>query len=191
MKLTGEQKINAPRETVFAALNDTQVLQKSIPGCEEIEKISDTQMTATVSLKVGPVKAKFKGSVELSNLNPPESYTISGEGKAGPAGSARGGADVVLNQDGENTILHYDVSANVMGKFAQLGNRLIDSTAKKLAGQFFENFGAIVEAQSEPETDPQPVEPTQPVSKTSFLNKPVFWAAFACLAAVILIVQLA
>ena len=188
MKLVGEQKINASRETVFAALNDPQVLKHSIPGCEEIEKISDTQMSATVVLKVGPVKAKFKGSVELSNLNPPEGYTISGEGKAGPAGSAKGGAIVNLVEEGENTILHYDVSANVMGKFAQLGNRLIDSTAKKLASQFFENFGNIVEAQSKTDNNNQTSNPVPPSSTTSFIGSPKFWTALAGLIALILIV---
>ncbi|MBL4733450.1 MAG: carbon monoxide dehydrogenase subunit G [Rhizobiaceae bacterium] len=148
MELIGEQKINASREVVFAALNDAEVLAEAIPGCEEIEKISDTELTATVVLKVGPVKARFKGAVELSNLNPPESYTISGEGKGGIAGNAAGGADVVLVEDGDGTLLQYNVSVKIMGKFAQLGSRLIDSTAKKLSAKFFEKFAEIIESKS-------------------------------------------
>ncbi|MBL4600126.1 MAG: carbon monoxide dehydrogenase subunit G [Rhizobiaceae bacterium] len=148
MELIGEQKINASREVVFAALNDAEVLAEAIPGCEEIEKISDTELTATVVLKVGPVKARFKGAVELSNLNPPESYTISGEGKGGIAGNASGGADVVLVEDGDGTLLQYNVSVKIMGKFAQLGSRLIDSTAKKLSAKFFEKFAEIIESKS-------------------------------------------
>ena len=148
MELIGEQKINASREVVFAALNDAEVLAEAIPGCEEIEKISDTELTATVVLKVGPVKARFKGTVELSNLNPPESYTISGEGKGGIAGNASGGADVVLVEDGDGTLLQYNVSVKIMGKFAQLGSRLIDSTAKKLSAKFFEKFAEIIESKS-------------------------------------------
>ncbi len=190
MKLVGEQSINAPREAVYAALNDTEILQQSIPGCEEIIKLSDTEMTSIVALKVGPVKAKFKGSVQLSNLNPPESYTISGEGKGGPAGSAKGGADVKLVKDGQNTILQYDVSANVMGKFAQLGNRLIDSTAKKLASQFFEKFGEIVEAQSGEVEETSNVEPDITNSESTLFGKPVFWIALAAIAAAIIASQL-
>jgi len=189
MKLVGEQKINATREVVFAALNNTEILQQSIPGCEEIIKVSETKMTAIVVLKVGPVKAKFKGAVELSNLNPPESYTISGEGKGGPAGSAKGSADVSLIEEGENTILRYDVSANVMGKFAQLGNRLIESTAKKLSAQFFENFGAIVGAQDNADPNKIPLEPTPSKSKAPFIGSPLFWAILASLAALILASQ--
>jgi len=190
MKLAGEQKINATREVVFAALNDTEILKQSIPGCEEIIKISDTEMTAIVVLKIGPVKAKFKGSVQLSNLNSPESYTISGEGKGGPAGSAKGGADVKLVEDGQNTILQYDVSANVMGKFAQLGNRLIDSTAKKLAAQFFEKFGEIVETQSGSKEKLDEIAPVVSNSENGLFGKPVVWIALAVVAAVILASQL-
>ncbi len=144
MELTGQQIINASRETVYAALNDPEILKQCIPGCEELNKTSDTEMDATVSIKIGPVKAKFKGAVELSNLNPPESYTISGEGKGGAAGFARGGADVRLTEQHGQTVLDYDVKADVGGKLAQLGGRLIDSTAKKLSGEFFQKFGEIV-----------------------------------------------
>ncbi len=146
MKMQAEQRIGAPRDIVFAALNDAEVLKRCIPGCETLEKTSDTDMTATVALKVGPVKARFNGSVVLSDIVPPESYTISGEGKGGAAGHARGGAEVRLLEDGDGTILNYNVTADIGGKLAQLGGRLIDSTARKFAGQFFETFGTIVEA---------------------------------------------
>lgn len=186
MKLVGETKINASREVVFAALNDTDILQKAIPGCEEIVKISDTEMTAIVVLKVGPVKAKFKGAIQLSNLNPPEGYSITGEGKAGPAGGAKGGADVKLVQDGNGTILHYDVNAKVMGKFAQLGNRLIDSTAKKLSAQFFEKFAEIVEEKAGTASEPSGDVGDLAETNSSMFAKPGFWIAAAVIAVVII-----
>lgn len=149
MELKDEQKINASRETVYAALNDPEILQQCIPGCETLEKTSETDMAATISLKVGPVKVKLKGAVELSNLNPPESYTITGEGKGGPAGFAKGGADIKLIEEIDGTLLQYTVNVNIGGKLAQLGTRLIDSTARKLSGEFFEKFGELVESDTE------------------------------------------
>lgn len=140
MDMTGEERIAAPREAVWKALNDTDVLKACIPGCESLERISDTELEATVGVKLGPVKARFNGKVELSNLNPPLSYTITGEGKGGIAGFARGGADVTLIEEGGETVLTYTVNADVGGKIAQLGSRLISSSAKKLATQFFENL---------------------------------------------------
>ncbi|MEH6633422.1 MAG: carbon monoxide dehydrogenase subunit G [Halopseudomonas aestusnigri] len=148
MELKDEQNINASRETVYAALNDPEILQQCIPGCETLDKTSETDMTATISLKVGPVKVKFKGTVELSNLNPPESYTITGEGKGGPAGFAKGGADIKLIEQKDGTLLQYTVNVNIGGKLAQLGTRLIDSTARKLSGEFFEKFGELVETEN-------------------------------------------
>ncbi len=145
MEMNDTQRIAATRETVYAALNDPDVLKQCIPGCEELEMISPTEMNATVTLRVGPVKARFKGAVELSDLVPPESYTISGEGKGGVAGFAKGGATVKLVEEGNETLLEYQVKADIGGKLAQLGSRLIDSTAKKLAGQFFKNFGTLLE----------------------------------------------
>ncbi|NNG04443.1 MAG: carbon monoxide dehydrogenase subunit G [Inquilinus sp.] len=144
MDMKGEYRIEAPRQTVWEALNDPEVLKQTIPGCEEIVKSSDTEMTAKVTAKVGPVKAKFQGNVTLSDLNPPESYTISGEGKGGAAGFAKGGAKVHLAEDGGATVLTYEVNANVGGKLAQLGSRLIDGTAKKMADDFFGNFARHV-----------------------------------------------
>ena len=144
MEMKGTHLIPAPKETVWDALNDPDVLRECIPGCKELEKKSDTELSATVVAKVGPVKATFKGEVTLENLNPPNSYSIVGEGKGGIAGFAKGGADVVLTDAEGGTQLDYEVDAKVGGKLAALGSRLIDSTAKKLAGDFFTNFSKKV-----------------------------------------------
>ena len=144
MDMKGEYRIPAPREKVWEALNDPEILKACIPGCESLEKTSETEMSASVTAKVGPVKAKFKGNVTLENLNPPESYSIVGEGKGGVAGFAKGGADVHLTADGDETILTYEAKAQVGGKLAQLGSRLIDSTARKMAGDFFGKFTEVV-----------------------------------------------
>lgn len=151
MDMSGEHEIAAPRETVWAALNDPEVLKACIPGCQDIEKTSDTDFAAKVKAKVGPVNATFSGNVTLSNINPPASYTISGEGSGGAAGFAKGGADVALADEGESTRLTYNVHAQVGGKLAQLGQRLIQSTANKYAKQFFDNFKAHVEGPEEAE----------------------------------------
>jgi carbon monoxide dehydrogenase subunit G len=144
MEMNGSHIIPASREVVWEALNNPDILRACIPGCEELEMSSPTEMSATVVTKIGPVKAKFKGDVTLENLNPPNSYTISGEGKGGIAGFAKGGANVSLTEVPEGTKLDYDVDAKVGGKIAQLGSRLIDSTARKLADQFFSNFSEKV-----------------------------------------------
>ena len=145
MEMSGEYRIPAPREKVWAALNDPAVLKECIPGCQSLEKKSDNELAAVVVLKMGPIKATFNGEVTLKNLEPPHSYTIAGEGKGGVAGFAKGGADVTLKEDGPDaTILTYAAKADVGGKIAQLGSRLITSTSKKLAGQFFSNFGEKV-----------------------------------------------
>ena len=147
MELQGERLIPAPVPATWAALNDPEVLKATIPGCQSLEMKSPTEMTATVVLKIGPIKATFNGEVTLKNLNPPNSYTIQGEGKGGIAGFAKGGADVTLTSDGPDaTILRYAAKADVGGKIAQLGSRLIESTSKKLAGQFFSSFGEKVGA---------------------------------------------
>lgn len=140
MDMNGEERIAASREAVWAALNDPEVLKACIPGCQTLEKQGDNEMTATVKIKVGPVSAAFKGNVTLENLNPPESYTIVGEGSGGIAGFAKGGADVHLTEDGAETVLAYTVRAEIGGKLAMLGSRLVDSTAKKLASQFFQEL---------------------------------------------------
>ena len=142
MDMSGSEHIGAPVETVWRALNDPEILRRSIPGCQALDKLSETEMTATVVLKIGPLKATFQGSVQLLNLNPPHAYTISGEGTGGIVGFAKGNADVSLVADGPNaTILSYTVRADVGGRIAQMGSRLIDLTARKLAGQFFTNLG--------------------------------------------------
>ena len=145
MDMDGQERIEAPIGAVWAALNDPQVLKSCIPGCEALEKRSDSEMTAKVVLRIGPIKASFEGEVKLANLNPPHSYSIQGEGKGGIAGFAKGGADVSLVEDGPAaTVLSYTVKADVGGRIAQLGGRLIDSTARKLAGQFFANLGTCL-----------------------------------------------
>jgi len=144
MDMQDSQRITAPREVVFAALNDTEVLKACIPGCDSVERTGENDLTAKVTLKIGPVKASFTGKVTLSNIDPPNGYTISGAGEGGVAGHAKGSADVRLEADGEETILHYTVKAEVGGKIAQLGSRLIDGTAKKLAGEFFSKFSDII-----------------------------------------------
>ncbi len=143
MDLSGEYQIPAPRERVWAMLNDPDVVRACIPGCEELEQTADNAFSARVTTKVGPVKATFNGTVTLENINAPEGYTISGEGKGGVAGFATGGADVHLAEDGAETVLTYTANAKVGGKLAQLGSRLIDSTARKLADQFFAKFAEM------------------------------------------------
>ncbi|MEM7506425.1 MAG: carbon monoxide dehydrogenase subunit G [Pseudomonadota bacterium] len=150
MEMSGERLIGAPRADVWEALNDPEVLKACIPGCQEMERAGDNGFTATVKQKVGPVSATFKGQVELSNIVPGESYTISGEGKGGAAGFAKGGADVALADTDGGTMLTYKVDAKVGGKLAQLGGRLIDGFAKKMADQFFSNFQTTVGGPTEP-----------------------------------------
>ncbi|MEZ5839761.1 MAG: carbon monoxide dehydrogenase subunit G [Hyphomicrobiales bacterium] len=148
MDMSGEYRIAAPRERVWEALNDPEVLKACIPGCESLEKLSDTEMKATVVARIGPVKARFNGAVTLSDLVPPESYRIAGEGSGGVAGFANGGADVHLAEDGADTLLTYKVHAKVGGKLAQVGSRLVDSAARKMADDF---FGAFTEKLAPPE----------------------------------------
>ena len=146
MDMTGEYRIPAPRQAVWDALNDPDVLKASIPGCDTVEKISDTELKAKVTLKIGPVKAKFSGDVTLSDLDPPNGYTISGKGNGGAAGFGSGSATVAMTEDGGETVLSYSAKASVGGKLAQVGQRLIDSTSKKLADEFFANFVAHLTA---------------------------------------------
>ena len=151
MKLTGEYAIPASRQTVWKALNTPAVLQASIPGCDALEATAENEFTAQVVAKVGPVKAKFKGKVTLSDLTPPESYRISGEGQGGAAGFAKGGALVTLTADGDNTVLSYEVDATVGGKLAQIGQRLSGAAAKEMADDFrttlsVQNLGCATES---------------------------------------------
>jgi carbon monoxide dehydrogenase subunit G len=144
MNMIGEVQLPASRETVWAMLNEPAVLKSCIPGCESLDKDSDNEFRAVATIKIGPVKARWKGKVRFSNLDPPNSYRISGEGDGGVAGFAKGGAEVSLaNKDG-GTLLSYNVEAQIGGKLAQLGQRLINSVAKKTADDFFGNFAAAV-----------------------------------------------
>lgn len=190
MDLTGEYRIPAPRETVWAALNDPNVLKACIPGCEELNKTSDTELVARVVAKIGPVKAAFGGKVTLSDLDPPSGYTITGEGQGGAAGFAKGGAKVRLEaaDGGAATVLRYSADAQIGGKLAQIGSRLVEGTARKLADEFFAAFAAQASAMApqtagaapasasagaaaQPVSQPAPVVPTAASSGLS----PIVW----------------
>jgi carbon monoxide dehydrogenase subunit G len=185
MEMSGERRIPASREAVWQALNDPEALKAAIPGCEHIEKQSDTDLLARLAIRIGPMAAKFAGKVKLENLNPPESYTISGEGNGGAMGFAKGGADVRLDALGpDETLLRYNVKAQVGGKMAQLGARLIDATAKQMADQFFDRFAAnlapappagLVEVVAPPVPAPATLSVTQLIP-SEFMGMPlVFW----------------
>ena len=148
MDMTGERRIPAPRQRVWEGLNDPEILKQCIPGCESVEKLSDTEFTAKVVARVGPVRANFAGKVTLSDLAPPSGYTISGEGTGGVAGFAKGGAKVTLDEEGGETVLRYTVQAQVGGKLAQIGSRLIDATARKMADDFFSKFVTVMSPES-------------------------------------------
>ena len=145
MKESGEFRLSAERARVWDALNDPQTLQRCIPGCQSVEKISDTELKATIKSKVGPISATFTCNVRLSDLDPPNSYRISGQGSGGAAGFAKGGASLKLVPDGTGTKLLYDADASVGGKLAQIGARLIDGTAKKFTDEFFQNLAKEVD----------------------------------------------
>ena len=144
MEMTGEQLIPLPQEATWGALNDTAVLKDCIPGCETIEKVSDTEYQLTMTAKVGPVSAKFKGKMTLSDIDPPNAYTLVFEGQGGVAGFAKGQANVQLTPNAEGTRLGYAVKAMIGGKLAQVGSRLVDGVAKKMAEQFFTAFNQRV-----------------------------------------------
>ena len=144
MELTDEIRIAAPRDAVYRALNDPEVLRECIPGCEELIKHSDTELEAKVVLKVGPVKARFNGDVVLDQSGAPDHFSLTGQGNGGAAGHAKGGADVTLTEVGDTTVLRYEAKAEIGGKLAQLGSRLIQSTAKKLAAKFFKCFAEVM-----------------------------------------------
>ena len=168
MKMSGEFRVPTDRETVWRALNDPEVLKQCLPGCQEIEKTSETEMSATLVIKVGPVKATFAGGVTLSDLDPPNGYTLTGQGQGGAAGFASGEARVKLVEDGAETVVQYECDAKVGGKLAQIGSRLIDSTAKKLAKQFFDSLagklggGEEAAAETARESAPGPESPEPP-----------------------------
>ncbi|WP_119301857.1 SRPBCC family protein [Dongia deserti] len=186
MDLTGEYRIPAPRETVWAALNNPDILRACIPGCEELNKTSDSEFVARVIAKIGPVKAGFNGKVRLSDLDPPAGYTITGEGQGGAAGFAKGGAKVRLEtvDGGAATVLYYAADAQIGGKLAQIGSRLVEGTARKLADEFFAAFAvqaaAIAPAAAEvapAAAEPAPPSPpvAQPVEAPSRGLSPVVW----------------
>ncbi len=171
MELKGTRTINANRMAVWRALNDPDILRVSIPGCSELTGNAQDGFEAVVTQKIGPVKATFKGAVALSDIVEGESYRISGEGKGGPAGYAKGGALVTLKDTEGGTLLSYDVTAKVGGKLASLGARLIDGVAKKLADQFFENFQQAVEGTDDDSTS----HDTQETESTGILGKFINW----------------
>jgi len=205
MEMTGEYRISAPREKVWEALNDPEVLAKCIPGCQELNKDSDTELSATVKSKVGPVSATFKGSVNLTDIDPPNGYKISGEGTGGVAGFAKGGADVKLAEDGGETVLTYVANAQVGGKLAQIGSRLIDSTAKKMANEFFGKFAEEVgsgDSEAEPEAAPAAQEttsdpssgepaPAAPTTEASGGISPAIWVGGLITVVVVVLLALA
>jgi carbon monoxide dehydrogenase subunit G len=144
MEMKGEQLVPASQQATWEALNDPDVLKACVPGCESIDRTSDTEFVVQMTARVGPVSAKFKGKLNLSNVKPPHSYSIAFEGQGGVAGFAKGGADVSLTPDGHSTRLGYKVKANVGGKLAQIGSRLVDAAANKVANDFFTAFNEKV-----------------------------------------------
>jgi len=155
MKLAGEQRVSAARQLVWEALNDPEVLRRSIPGCQTLDKEADDRLAAVVEVKIGPIGARFKGAVTLSDLDPPNGYTITGSGNGGIAGSAKGSARVVLSDDAGGTLISYVVDAEVGGRMAQLGGPIIEATAKQLAGKFFARFGEVVGGDAARDEAPQ------------------------------------
>ena len=190
MEMTGERRIPASRQAVWDALNDPEILKQCIAGCESLDKTSDTEFSARVTSRVGPVTAKFTGKVELSDIDPPNGYTISGEGQGGVAGFAKGGAKVQLAEDGDGTLLTYEANGTVGGKLAQIGSRLIDSTARKMADDFFDKFAEAVGG-SEPEEaveEPAEAPPTQPESEG--LSPAVWIGGLVAIAVIVLVIVL-
>ncbi len=181
MDMTGERRIPAPRQKVWIALNDPQVLRACIPGCETLERTGGDSFKATAAVKIGPISARFNGAVQLLDLDEPNSYRIQGEGQGGVAGFAKGGATVRLADEGPFTVLNYAVQAQVGGKIAQLGARLIDATSKQMADQFFDRFTAQVSGPSEimaegasgliaAATGGAPLSPSRPAAGVSLLS---------------------
>ena len=167
MQMTGEQRIDAPIEVVWAALNDPDVLRACIPGCQSLEVIGENRFRASATIKVGPISARFGGEVQLSELDPPNGYRITGEGSGGAAGSARGGARVALTRDGAATLLAYEVDADVQGRLASLGGKLIDVTAKQLAGVFFSRVAQEVASRDFSEAAVAPAAAAAPAASAS------------------------
>ena len=181
MNLTGEYRIPAARQNVWEALNDPEILKQCIDGCQELSKDSDTQFSAKVTAKVGPVKAKFSGKVTLSELDPPNGYKISGEGQGGVAGFAKGGATVKLSEEDGGTILSYTANAEVGGKLASVGSRLVEGVAKKQADDFFGKFSLIVGGNGGENSDQTVASKTEPIEGKTGSEQgglsPVIWGA--------------
>ena len=190
MEMTGERRIPASRQQVWDALNDPEILKQCIAGCEELEKTSDTAFSARVTSRVGPVTAKFTGKVELSDVDPPNGYTISGEGQGGVAGFAKGGAKVQLADDGEGTLLTYEANGTVGGKLAQIGSRLIDSTARKMADDFFDKFAEAVGGAEAEETVEEAVETPAEQPKSEGLSPAVWIGGLVAIAVIVLVIVL-
>lgn len=192
MDMTGEYKIAAPRARVWAALNDPEILKQAIPGCEDVKKLSDTELEAAARAKIGPVSARFTGKVKLSDLNPPQGYTLTGEGSGGAAGFAKGEAKVTLTEDGDTTILRYTVKAIIGGKLAQLGQRLVDGAAKKMADEFFEKFsdlaGGRIETPADASLEARSSSKVPPGGGLRALSEPPSWLPIAIIAAAIIVV---
>ena len=205
MELSGQYRIPASRERVWAALNDPDVLKDSIPGCKSLEKQSDTDFAAKVAVKIGPIKATMSGAVTLSNIDRPNGYTITGEGRGAAAGFAKGGADVKLTEDGGETVLAYSASGQVGGKLAQLGSRLVDAAAKEMADKFFAAFaervgeGALARAEHAVEHAVEEAahrvgeaaheveEVAEKAAARSFLGGPIMWALLALIGIVVVV----
>lgn len=184
MELTGEQLIPAPQAETWAALNDPEVLKSCVPGCESIERVSDTDFIIRMTARIGPVSAKFKGKLTISDLDPPNAYSLSFEGQGGPAGFGKGGAKVQLAADGHSTTLTYQVKANVGGKLAQIGSRLIDAAAGKLSNDFFTAFNERMASMHAPaaileEHRPEPV--ADDVDKPTVSDATLRWIAATAL----------
>ena len=178
MKMSGEKTLQLPQAKVWEALNDPEILRQSIPGCESFDVLEDNRFQATVATRIGPVQARFQGKVQLSDIDPPNGYTLSGEGSGGTAGNAKGSAKIGLKTVPEGTRLTWNADAQISGKLAQIGSRLIDSTAHMMAGQFFDRFEQIL-------AGVKPVE--RPVSAASFIPG---WAWGAAVAFIVLVLIL-
>ncbi|MEG9861323.1 MAG: carbon monoxide dehydrogenase subunit G [Parvularculales bacterium] len=153
MDLSGEYRLPAERQSVWDALNDPEVLRQIIPGAESVARTSDTEFSAIARVKIGPVNARFRGTVSLSDIDPPNGYTLTGKGEGGSAGFAQGSATIRLVEDGSHTLLTYQVNATVGGKLAQIGQRFIDSAAAKMSTAFFENFNQLMGGSSQATPD--------------------------------------